>query len=77
LTADHGGAENVNYLKDHKYNVNSISPKDIRNNLKDFSIETLGLDLVLNYSSFNLFNKEIIKSKGLIWLKLKRHLKDF
>jgi hypothetical protein len=40
LTADHGGAENVNYLKDHKYNVNSISPKDIRNNLKDFSMKT-------------------------------------
>jgi hypothetical protein len=72
LTADHGGAENVNYLKDHKYNVNSISPKDIRNNLKDFSMKTL--DLVLNYSSFNLFfNKEIIKN-GLDLLK--RHLKD-
>jgi hypothetical protein len=54
LTADHGGAENVNYLKDHKYNVNSISPKDIRNN-KDFSMKTFGVDLVLNYSSFNLF----------------------
>jgi hypothetical protein len=39
LTADHGGAENVK-LKDHKYNVNSISPKDIRNNLKDFSMKT-------------------------------------
>lgn len=66
LTADHAGAENVNYLKDHKYNVNNVSPKDIRNNLKDFSIKTFGIDLVLNYSSFNLFfNKEIIKSKNL------------
>jgi hypothetical protein len=36
LTADHGGAENVNYLKDNKYNVKSISSKDIRNNLKEF-----------------------------------------
>lgn len=66
LTADHAGAENVNYLRDHKYNVNSVNPKDIRTNLKDFSIKTFGADLVLNYSSFNLFfNKEVIKSKNL------------
>lgn len=66
MTADHAGAENVNYLKDHKYNVSSISPKDIRNNLKDFSMKTFGVDLVLNYSSFNLFfNKETMKAKNL------------
>jgi hypothetical protein len=40
LTADHGGAENVNYLEEIN-NVSSISPKDIRNNLKDFSMKTL------------------------------------
>ena len=78
LTADHAGAENVNYLKDHKYNVNSISPKDIRNNLKDFSMKTFGDDLVLNYSNFNLFfNKEIIKSKGLDLVKVKEAFKGY
>jgi predicted AlkP superfamily pyrophosphatase or phosphodiesterase len=78
LTADHAGAENVNYLKDHKYNVNSISPKDIRNNLKDFSIKTYGVDIVLNYSSFNLFfNKEIIKSKDLDLVKVKEAFKGY
>jgi predicted AlkP superfamily pyrophosphatase or phosphodiesterase len=78
LTADHAGAENVNYLKDHKYNVNSISPKDIRNNLKDFSMKTFGIDLVLNYSSFNLFfNKEIIKSKGMDLVKVKDAFKGY
>jgi predicted AlkP superfamily pyrophosphatase or phosphodiesterase len=78
LTADHGGAENVNYLKDHKYNVNSISLKDIRNNLKDFSMKTFGVDLVLNYSSFNLFfNKEIIKNKGLDLVKVKEAFKGY
>jgi predicted AlkP superfamily pyrophosphatase or phosphodiesterase len=78
LTADHAGAENVNYLKDHKYNVNSISPKDIRNNLKDFSMKTFGIDLVLNYSSFNLFfNKEIIKSKGMDLVKVKEAFKGY
>lgn len=66
LTADHAGAENVNYLKDNKYNVRSVSPKDIRANLKDFSMKTFGADLILNYSSFNLFfNKETIKNKNL------------
>jgi predicted AlkP superfamily pyrophosphatase or phosphodiesterase len=66
LTADHGGAENVNYLKDNKYNVKSVSSKDIRNNLKEFSMKTFGADLVLNYSSFNLFfNKDVIKANNL------------
>jgi hypothetical protein len=37
LTADHAGAENVSYLKDNKYNVNSINPKDIYRTKKDFS----------------------------------------
>lgn len=78
LTADHAGAENVNYLKDRKYNVNSISPKDIRKNLTDFSVKTFGVDLVLNYSSFNLFfNKEIIKNKKLDLVKVKQAFKDY
>lgn len=78
LTADHAGAENVNYLKDRKYNVNSISPKDIRKNLTDFSVKTFGADLVLNYSSFNLFlNKEVIKTKKLELVKVKQAFKDY
>ncbi|KIA94681.1 MULTISPECIES: alkaline phosphatase PafA [unclassified Flavobacterium] len=78
LTADHAGAENVNYLKDRKYNVNSISPKDIRKNLTDFSVKTFGQDLVLNYSSFNLFfNKEIIKNKKFDFVKVKQAFKDY
>lgn len=78
LTADHAGAENVNYLKDNKYNVNNISPKDIRKNLTDFSVKTFGEDLVLNYSSFNLFfNKERIKKKALDLVKVKQAFKDY
>ena len=78
LTADHAGAENVNYLKDNKYNVSSISPKDIRANLKDFSIKTFGTDLILNYSSFNLFfNREIIKAKNLDFNMVKNAFKGY
>lgn len=78
LTADHAGAENVNYLKDHKYEVKSISPSDITKSLKQHSVDTFGEDLVLNYSDFNLyFNKEIIKTKGLELTKVKQSFKDF
>jgi predicted AlkP superfamily pyrophosphatase or phosphodiesterase len=78
LTADHAGAENVSYLKDHKYAVNNIDPKDIVKGLKKYSQDTFGEDLVLNYSNFNLyFNKEIIKNKGLELLKVKESFKDY
>ncbi len=78
LTADHAGAENVSYLKDHKYAVNNIDPKEIVKGLKKYSQDTFGDDLVLNYSNFNLyFNKEIIKNKGLELLKVKQSFKDY
>jgi len=78
LTADHAGAENSTYLKDNKYNINNVDPKEIRKNLKKYSMDTFGADLVLNYSSFNLFfNKEIIKTKGLELAKVKQSFKDF
>ena len=78
LTADHAGAENVNYLKDNKYSIESINPKDIVKGLKKFSTDTFGEDLVLNYSNFNLFfNKEIIKAKGLELAKVKQAFKDY
>ena len=78
LTADHAGAENVGYLKDNKYAVEYISPKNIRKSLTDFSNKTFGADLVLNYSNFNLFfNKEIIKTKGLELNAVKQAFKDF
>lgn len=78
LTADHAGAENVNYLKDNKYNVKSVSPSDISKGLKEYSTATFGADLVLNYSNFNLFfNKDIIKAKGLELSKVKQSFKDY
>ncbi|MES2543987.1 MAG: alkaline phosphatase PafA [Bacteroidota bacterium] len=78
LTADHAGAENVNYLKDNKYEVKSINPEDIIKVLKKHSVEVFGEDLVLNYSDFNLyFNREIIKTKGLELAKVKQSFRDF
>lgn len=78
LTADHAGAENPNYLKDNKYNVKNVPSKDIVDGLKKYSMDTFGVDLVLNYSNFNLFfNKEILKAKGLELNKVKQSFKDF
>ena len=78
LTADHAGAENANYLKDNKYNVKNIPSKDIIDSLKKYSSDTFGVDLVLDYSNFNLFfNKELVKQKGLELAKVKQSFKDF
>lgn len=78
LTADHAGAENATFLNDNKYNVKAIEPREIRKALKQFSTDTFGEDIVLNYSNFNLFfNKEIIKSKGLDLIKVKQSFKEF
>lgn len=78
LTADHGGAENTSFLKENKYAVNNVLPKDIRNGLKEHSIKSFGVDLVLNYSNFNLYlNKENIKKNGLDLTKVKQSFKDY
>ncbi|WP_394758987.1 alkaline phosphatase PafA [Flavobacterium sp.] len=78
LTADHAGAENVNYLRDKKYNVRNVDPSEIKASLKKHSIDTFGENLILNYSSFNLlFNREIIKAKELDLVKVKQSFKEF
>jgi len=78
LTADHAGAENPNYLKDNKYNVKNVNQKDVEESLKSFSTATFGVNVVLDFSNFNLFfNKAIIKEKGLDLNQVKQSFKDF
>lgn len=78
LSADHAGAENASYLRDHKYDVKNINVNDLTASLKKFSEETFGVNLVLNYSNANLFfNKAIIKEKGLELNKIKQSFKDY
>ncbi|MEO5775784.1 MAG: alkaline phosphatase PafA [Flavobacterium sp.] len=78
LTADHAGAENAQFLKANKYDVTNIDNKESTKNLRKFSTDTFGADLVLQYDSFNLFfNKEIIKTRGLDLVKVKQAFKDF
>ena len=78
LTADHAGSENAKFLKDNKYNVTNVEPKEIVKGLKKFSTDTFGADLVLDFSNFNLFfNKEIIKNKALDLVKVKQAFKEY
>ena len=78
LTADHAGAENAQYLKDNKYNVTNVEPKEIRKGLLKFSTDTFGEDILLNYSNFNIyFDKEKIKTKALDLVKVKQAFKDY
>ncbi|HSD15393.1 MAG TPA: alkaline phosphatase PafA [Flavobacterium sp.] len=78
LTADHAGAENVKYLKDNKYDVDNIPWKNIETELGEFSTKTFGVNLLLDYSNYNVFfNKELIKSKGLELSKVKQVFKEY
>jgi predicted AlkP superfamily pyrophosphatase or phosphodiesterase len=78
LTADHAAAENPIYMKDHKYNITNVPGKDIVKSMEKFSTDTFGVNLVLNYSNFNLYlNQVLIKEKGLELLKVKQSFKDF
>ena len=78
LTADHGGAENVQFLKENKYNVTNVEPKEITKGLKKFSTDTFGEDLIINYSNFNVyFDIEKIKTKGLELIKVKELFKAY
>lgn len=78
LTADHAGAENAQFLKDHKYNVTNLDGKELTKDVKKFSTDTFGEDLVVDYGSFNLhLNHEKIKTKGLDFTKVKQAFKDY
>ena len=78
LTADHAGAENASYLRDHKYDVKNINENTFTTDLKKYSIDTFGVNLVLDYSNANLFfDKTIIKEKGLELSKIKQSFKDY
>ncbi|WP_281323801.1 alkaline phosphatase PafA [Flavobacterium sp. IMCC34518] len=78
LTADHAVAENPIYLNDHKYNVTNVPAKDIFSSLSKFSTDTYGVNLVLNYSNFNVYlDRDVIKDKGLELTKVKQSFKDF
>jgi len=78
LTADHAAAENFNYLKDNKYEVDNVNEKNIEQSIAEFTKTYFGDDLLLNYSNYNVFlNKQKIKDKALELTKVKQAVKEF
>jgi predicted AlkP superfamily pyrophosphatase or phosphodiesterase len=78
LTADHAGAENAKFLKDSRYDITNLNGKELTDNIKKFSTDTFGEDLVLEYGSFNLyFDKAKIKAKNLDLVKVKQAFKEY
>ncbi|AWA30219.1 alkaline phosphatase [Flavobacterium magnum] len=78
LTADHAGAENVTFLKDHKYDVTNIPFGEMSKNLKQFSLDTFGTDVIADFSNNNLYlNRQALKDKSLEPEKVKSALSDY
>ncbi|MGV3697569.1 alkaline phosphatase PafA [Flavobacterium sp.] len=78
LTADHAGAENAKFLKDNKYDITNLDGKELTRNIRKFSTDTFGEDLVSEFGSFNLyFDKDKIKAKNLDLTKVKQAFKEY
>lgn len=78
LTADHACAENGNFMHNEKYDVKNIDYKTISKSVEQFSKDTFGEDLVLDYSNFNLFlDKSKITGKGLIFKEVRSKFIDY
>lgn len=78
LTADHAAAENALFLRDQKYNVSNVPTKTIQKALEQFSMATYGVNLVRNYSNYNVyFDREAVQSKGLDFSLVKQQFKTF
>lgn len=55
LTADHAVAENVAFMKAHKYELDLFSESKFCGAIKDFSKKTYGKDLIKNCSNLQVF----------------------
>jgi hypothetical protein len=55
-----------------------VPSRGIESALRKFSVATFGVDVLLNYSNFNLyFDRNILKDKSLELVKVKQIFKDF
>lgn len=78
LTADHAAAENPIFLRDNKYDVINVPSKAMLKAIEKFSLDTYGVNLILNYSNFNIYlNRDMVKTKSLELASVKNAFKSF
>lgn len=79
LTADHGVAEVVNYMKSENVPAGSLDTKSVLTQLKDFTNQQYGEGhWILNYSNDQIFlNRELMTKKGFDVEKIQREIAEF
>lgn len=66
------------FLRDRKYDVTNVPSKETFKSLEKFSIATYGVNLVSNYSNYNIYlNRDLVKTKGLELSAVKQAFKTF
>ncbi|MBL7786368.1 MAG: alkaline phosphatase family protein [Chitinophagales bacterium] len=79
LTADHGAAQNIGYMKDHRLSAGSVSESGIETQFRDFSKKRWnGQDFVLAYSSQQLYlDHTKITQLGISLADVQQQFADF
>ena len=79
LTADHGAAHNVGFLRDHKMEVGSFDEAKFRRELNDSLQKNFGSkNLISRYTNYQYFlNDSVIAQKGIEARKLKEYIIAF
>ncbi len=78
LTSDHGVAEVPQYLIDRKVNAGSIGFHTVKEELKEYAMETWGENVVKNCSNFNIhLNREVIRNLKLNMDDVKQKIYHF
>jgi predicted AlkP superfamily pyrophosphatase or phosphodiesterase len=79
LTADHGVADVVNYMKSENVPAGSLDTRFVLDQLKDFTNQNYGEgNWILNYSNEQIFlNRELLAEKGMDLENIQRGVSDF
>lgn len=66
LTADHGGAHNVTFLKDAKIPGENVSEKAVHKNLNDALKKALGVSELVVFSNYQVYFNEDLMTKNKV-----------
>src|SRR5690606_33410874 len=79
LTADHGVADVVNYMKSERVPAGSLNTREVLASLQSFINQQYGEGhFILNYSNEQIFlDRELLAEKGLDLEKIQREIADY